>query len=241
MSKSEASQPERSGIFPQTQWTIFLNAQDEGSAAGLAALDHLGRAYWRPLYAYVRGLGYDHHRASDEVQGFFESFISRSSLKSIDRSTVRFRSFLVACLKNWIASGHRREFAMKRGAGAVVEPLHELASGIVPPVADAKSPEEALDRAWAQEVFHRAFSRLEKDAENRGRDAAFVVLRPVLLGADIPYAALAAKIGVPEGSARKMAFDLRARLGQFLREEVAATVATSADLEDELRYLLGLL
>jgi RNA polymerase sigma-70 factor (ECF subfamily) len=175
------------------------------------------------------------------VQGFFESFISRSSLKAIDRSTVRFRSFLIACLKNWIASGHRREYAAKRGAGAALEPLHELASGIVPPVADAASPEEALDRAWAREIFDRSFARLERDAAERGREAAFSILRPVLLGAQTPYSELAVAMGVQEGAARKMAFDLRARLGQFLRDEVAATVATPADVDAELRYLLGLL
>ena len=150
---------QRSGLFPATQWTVVLNARD-GSNEATAALEQLARSYWRPLYAYARSVGRGHEDASDVVQDFFASLLTRESLRAIQPGETRFRSFLVRCLKNWIASGTRRDMAEKRGGGVGAIPLHELVSSVAPPVPDAASPEEAMDRVWATEVFERSFARL---------------------------------------------------------------------------------
>ena len=100
-----------------------------------------------------------------------------------------------------------------------------------------------MDRAWAQEVFERAFTLLEEDAVKRGREAQLAVLLPLLRGAfpDSGYASLAARLEVSEGAARKMVFDLRARLGLLIRKQVEATVVDPAEVDEELRHLLSLL
>jgi len=203
----------------------------------------MARAYWRPLYTCLRAMGIEHSQAEDEVQRLFESLISRESLRGVMPGEVRFRSFLMACLKNTVVSTHRREMSLKRGEGLVAESLETNAvQGMSVPMSET-APEMAMDRAWAREVFDRAFTRLEADAHTRGRHSAFIILRPLLRGEAVQegYADLALRLEVTEGTARKMAFDLRARLGAMIRQEVAATVADPADVENELHYLMSLL
>lgn len=222
---------------------MITRAQASETPQGLAELNRLAQAYWRPLYAYVRGMGRSHEQAKDDVQGFFATLLSRNSLRNVQAGGTRFRCFLVACLKNSLVSTARRDLAQKRGGSQPPIALEELTSGVEIPAPSARTPEEAMDQVWAQELFERAFARLEDNAWSRGRHDIFVVLKPVLLGA-IPaggYSALGGKLGASEGTVRKMVFDLRVRLGEFLREEVLQTVADPEEAEEELRYLLGLL
>jgi DNA-directed RNA polymerase specialized sigma24 family protein len=229
--------------FPKTPWTLIRCYQEAADPHAIAALDTMARAYWRPLYACVRAMEVDHAQAEDEVQRLFESLISRESLRVVVPGEVRFRSFLMACLKYTVASTCRREMALKRGEGLLVAPLENDAAQDVSVPMSETAPELAMDRAWAREVFDHAFTRLEADAHKRGRHAAFTILRPLLRAEAVPegYAGLAMRLEVAEGTARKMVFDLRARLGAMIRQEVAATVADPAEVENELRYLMSLL
>jgi RNA polymerase sigma-70 factor (ECF subfamily) len=226
--------------FPNTSWTLIRQSQDVADPAALTALDRLARADWRPLVVFARSTGLDEARAQDEVQRMFESLLSRDSLRTVSPGESRFRSFLIQCLRNTMTSTLRDSGRQKRGGGLEHEELDAHAT-----VADAaaESPELALDRAWAVEVFEKAFLRLEEDAAERGRAEVFAVLKPILRGKSPRggYEALAEKMAVSEGTARKMVFDLRARLGVMIRQEVSATVADPAEVEDELKYLMGLL
>ncbi len=226
--------------FPNTSWTLIRQSQDVADPAAMTALDRLARAYWRPLVVFARSVGLDEARAQDEVQRMFENILSRDSLRTVMPGESRFRSFLIQCLRNTMISSHRDENREKRGSGAAHEPL-ENHDGMAD--AAAESPELAMDRAWAAEVFEMAFKRLEEDAVERGRGEVFATLKPILRGRSPKggYSALAEKLSVPEGTARKMVFDLRARLGVMIRQEVAATVADPEEVDAELRYLLGLL
>ncbi len=225
-------------IFPQTPWSLIRQSQDAADPQAMASLDRLARAYWRPLYVCVRAMGYDHPAAEDEVQRLFEVIASRDSLRAVMPGESRFRSFMVTCLKNSMASQHRWKTRIKRGEGVVPGLLEEDLQ-----VMAHDEPEVAMDRAWAREVFERAFTLLEVDAARRGRAEAFVVLMPVLRG-EAPeggYAALGVQLAVAEGTVRKMVFDLRARLGLLIRNEVASTVVNPAEVEDEVRYLVSLI
>lgn len=176
----------RADGFPETRWSVIAGAQAAEPAGVLPALDLLARAYWKPLYCYVRSTGCSHAQAADAVQGFFASVFSRETLRRVAPSTTRFRVFLLVCLKNWLASDARRATAAKRGGSQqVLEPLHELPFDIVPPALPETTPSEALDRAWAREVFDRAFARLAEDAARRGRAEMFGALRPILFGASV--------------------------------------------------------
>ena len=231
---------EQDGGFPLTSWSLIRSSQDSADPVALAALDRLARAYWRPLYAWARSAGLGHEQAEDEVQELFERIVSRETLRTLVAGERRFRWFLLACLKNAMVSSQRASLRQKRGGGAAVVSLDEAEQVESP---DAETPEAALDKAWAREVFNRAMSRLGEDAEQRGRGEIFAVLKSVLAG-EMPeggYAALAVTLAATDGAVRKMVFDFRARLGVLIRQEVELTVADPAEVDDELRHLVALL
>ncbi len=229
-------------MFPNTAWSLIRQSQEVADPEALQALDRLARSYWRPLYVYVRSAGHNQQEAEDAVQRFFEQMLTRGSLRAVIPGETRFRSFLIACLKRSMVSEHRAQGRQKRGGQQELEPLTPEMEEVLEGEAGLP-PEMTLDRAWAEDLFERSFAQLEADAVERGREGAFAILRPVLRG--VPpeggYQALAVQMGVSEGTARKMVFDLRARLGVMIRRAVAATVADPAETEDELRYLFSLL
>ena len=229
-------------FFPNTSWSLVRQSQEVADPEALPALDRLARSYWRPLYDYVRSAGQNHQEAEDTVQRLFEEMLTRDSLRAVTPRETRFRSFLIACLKRSMVSAHRGQARQKRGGQQEAVPLTPELEEVLEGEAGLP-PEVTLDRAWAQEIFERSFMQLEADAVQRGREAAFAVLRPVLRGAppEGGYLALAGQLGVAEGTARKMVFDLRARLGVLIRRAVEATVADPGETEDELRYLCSLL
>lgn len=227
-------------VFPETPWSLIVKSQQPEDAQALAALDRLARAYWQPLLVFARSSGLDHDEAQDEVQRMFEQMLVRDSLRTVMPGVTRFRHFLIKCLRNTMVSSHRAETRRKRGGGAAHEPLEE-AHGIVQTAHE--SAETALDRAWAAEIFGQAFKLLWEDARARGRERQLEVLEPVLRGRPCPdgYSGLAAQLETSEGTARKMIFDLRARLGHLIRQQVAVTVSDPAEVDDELRHLISLL
>jgi RNA polymerase sigma-70 factor (ECF subfamily) len=245
-SKQNMSGPDQHRVkasrFPNTSWSLIRQSQDIANPAAMSALNQLARAYWRPLYACVRSVGYTHQGAEDAVQRMFEQLLSRDSLRAVLPGETRFRSFLITCLENSMASEHRARTRQKRGGGVEVDPLEQ---GELAELGEqmAHLPEATIDREWAREIFGRALAQLEEDMVQRGRQAVFDAVLPVLRGEQPEggYAGLAARLGVTEGGARKTVFDLRARLGVMLRRVVTATVADPAEVDDELRYLLSLL
>ncbi|MCX6855157.1 MAG: sigma-70 family RNA polymerase sigma factor [Verrucomicrobia bacterium] len=231
-------------LFPNTPWSLIRDSHDEGNPRAMAALDRLAHAYWRPLYACTRAMGFPHSQAEDEVQKMFEKLLSLETLRTVAPEQTRFRYFLLACLKNSVYSSRRRDMTAKRGNGLVPDRLEDSPEAIdMQSDCLNASPELAMDRAWAQEVFERAFTLLEEDAVKRGRQAQFAIVLPLLRGAspDSGYAGLAARLEVSEGTARKMVFDLRARLGMLIRRQVEATVVDPAEVDEELRHLLSLI
>lgn len=241
-SHSSRFSPER--LFPNTPWSLIRDSHDEANPRAMAALDRLAHAYWRPLYACTRAMGFPHAQAEDEVQQLFERLVSRDTLRAVAPGETRFRYFMLACLKKSVSSSQRRVMAEKRGEGVVPELLEATHAGMdVAGDENHASPEVAMDRAWARELFDRAFTLLEADAVKRGREVQFLILKPLLQGErlHVSYAELATRLVVNEGCARKMAFDLRARLGTLIREQVAATVVDPAEVDAELHYLLSLI
>ena len=227
-------------VFPDTPWSLILSSQQSVDAHALAALDRLARLYWQPLVVFARSSGLDQDAAQDEVQRMFEQMLARDSLRTVMPGMTRFRHFLIKCLRNTMVSSHRTETRQKRGSGVAHEPLDE-AHGIVQTAHE--SPETAMDRAWAAEIFRQAFELLWQDARSRGRERQLAVVEPLLRGRPSPegYAGMAAALETSEGTVRKMIFDLRARLGLLIRQQVAATVADPAEVDDELRHLISLL
>ncbi len=216
-----------------------------GEAPAMEALERLARAYWQPLFIFVRQRGMSHDDAADAVQGFFAHMLGRDPLRGVERRETRFRTFLLRCFSNWLTSEHRKDAALKRGGAVFIVPWSEFDSDEARMEPDSvDSPELAFDRRWARTVFELAQSRLAEDIATRGRpDFLQEISRRVFHpGAEGPnWAEVAQAFSTNEGAVRKAAADLRGRFAALLRQEVSAAVSEDAEVDDELRYLFRLL
>ena len=229
------------GRFASTRWTQILAAADPAHPETREALAALCRTYWPPLYAFARRRGHSPADAEDLTQGFFARLLRLDSLAQVRRERGRFRSFLLAGLQNYLADERDRAQAAKRGAGLVVSiNAAEAESGYQRELADgAASPDAAFDRAWALTLLQTVATRLREDYAAAGQGELFGALSFCLTGgrSDLPYAELAARLGQTEPAVRVAVHRLRKRYRQFLREEIAQTVARPEDVDDELRQL----
>jgi RNA polymerase sigma-70 factor (ECF subfamily) len=229
-----------SNQFATTQWKVVLDARDGTESESRLALESLCRAYWFPLYAYVRSRGHDADRARDLTQAFFADLLGRNFLGAIDRSKGRFRSFLLASLGHFLSHERDKANALKQGGG--VQPISldaaaaETRYRIEP--ADPVTPELVFERRWGMTVMERTMERLR--AEYADQPGRFEHLKPCLTG-DNPdrYAGIGATLGMSETAVKAAVHRLRQRYGRLLREEIAETVSSPAEVDEELRHLLG--
>jgi RNA polymerase sigma factor (sigma-70 family) len=233
------------GSFETTHWSIVLAAAEENSERARSALESLCRTYWQPLFAYLRHRGYSAPDAQDLVQGFFARLLERKDLQSVRKERGRFRSYLLAALKHFIVNEWKRASAAKRGGGEVAIPLDELVRGAADDAAisDRHTPDQAFDRQWAIALLSCVLARLREEYVADGRERQFECLQGFLTGHDEtqPQAALAVELGLTEGAVKQAVFRLRQRYQKLLRAEVAQTVATFGDVEEELRHLVAAL
>lgn len=230
------------GAFPATAWSIVNQAQGALAEEALAGWERLARAYWQPLYAFLRRRGADHHAAADDIQGFFTHLLSKDFLRRIEPGNGLFRSFLLTSLQHWRTDQHRAATAQKRGSGIAPLSLDELeAAGAMPFARDA-SPQETFDRRWARAVYDNALTALSDRLHARGREALFLQLRGIFTGHDTArYQEIARTLGMSEGAVKQAALDLRREFGTVLRDEIRRTVADESMVDGEVRYLLELL
>lgn len=225
-----------------TNWSLILKVEATSLEVRQGALAELCQSYWHPLYAYARRRGATPEDAADSTQGFFLHLIEKHTLRGLDRSTVRFRAYLLASYKNFEADARDRATALKRGGGlrrTTFDPamLERVAANII----DDDSPDRLYARHWASTVLKRAEERVRTHYQRTGRSAQFTVLGPYAMSKPESPAALASALGASEPTARVALHRLRRRLGAELRAEVAATVGDPSEVESELRYVLGIL
>ena len=228
--------------FTTTHWSVVLTAQGESPAAE-EALEKLCRMYWRPIYSFVRRQGVAPEEAEDLTQGFFAQLLERGSLSAVRKEKGRLRSYLLGALKYFLADEQRRAMAIKRGKGQRLIPLEELRSENrveMEPV-DPVTAEMIYERRWALTVLEQVLDRLKNEYRTAGNAALFDSLKQLL--PDEPgspsQAEIAAHLGMTENALRQAFYRFRQRYQSLLREEIAHTVATPGDIEDELRHLIA--
>jgi RNA polymerase sigma factor (sigma-70 family) len=230
--------------FTTTHWSVVLEAQGESPAAQ-EALERLCRIYWRPIYSFVRRQGFGREEAEDLTQGLFAQLLERKRLSDVRKEKGRLRSFLLGALKYFLADEQRRAMAIKRGKGQRLIPLEELRADdrIEMEPADPVTAEMIYERRWALTVLERVLSRLKDEYRAAGNAALFDSLKELL--PDEPGAAsqaeIAVRLGMTENAIRQAFYRFRQRYQSLLREEIAHTVATPGDIEDELRHLIAVL
>ncbi|HEX5221966.1 MAG TPA: sigma factor [Verrucomicrobiae bacterium] len=231
-------------VFPPTRWSVVLAATQQPAAEAEAALEAICRAYWYPLYAFVRRSGQSPHDAQDLTQEFFRQLLEKRWLVAADREKGRLRTFLVTALKHFMAKEWRRASAHKRGGGLAHVPMDTVfAESRYAAESATQLPAEAMyDQQWAFTLLDLTTQRLGAEFAGAGKAREFAVLKGCLVAAHrtIDYASVAAGLGVSEGAAQVAVHRLRKRFRELYREEIAQTLPDRAELDAELRYLAGI-
>ena len=207
------------------------------------ALEELCRTYWYPLYAYIRRQGHTREDAEDLTQAFFARFLENNYLEGLHSEKGKFRAFLLAALKHFLANEWDRARRQKRGGGATLLSLdwQDADSRYQIDPVDHLSPDKLYDRLWAVLLLERVITRLRDESVAEGKSELFEQLKPFLTvgKSAIPYAQAASALALTEGAVRVAVHRLRCRYRELLREEIAQTLADSAQIEEEMRALFS--
>ena len=231
--------------FRTTHWSLVLLAGNTSAERSAEALEQLCRAYWYPLYAFIRRRGHDPEEARDLTQGFFERLLEKNYLEDADASKGRFRTFLLTAVTRFLANEWDRSRTLKRGRGQVLQSLDEQdAEGryLLEPL-DTITPERLFEQQWAETMLARVLDRLRAEFDGAGRTGRFAELK-VFLTEDkgaASYLEVAQRLGLSEAAVKSGIYRLRQRYGELVREEIACTVGSEAEVDEESRHLLDVL
>jgi len=230
-------------IFATTHWTVVLTAGQRHTPQSDSALEQLCRTYWFPLYAYVRRRGEAKADAEDLTQAFFARLLEKNFLAGLDAERGKFRAFLLAALKHFLANEWDKARAQKRGGGEVPLSLDWQTADTKFQVAatNEASPDRAYDREWALALLAKVIERLQAESETEGKGKVFAQLKSFLMAgqAESAQAEVAKALGMEEGAVRVAIHRLRKRYRQLLRDEIANTLSDPAMVDEEMRALFG--
>jgi RNA polymerase sigma-70 factor (ECF subfamily) len=244
-STSAGAEPPPRPAFVTTHWSLVVSAGSTETTQARSALEKLCRAYWFPIYAFVRRQEHNPHDAQDLTQEFFARLLEKNQIAGADRNRGRFRSFLLASVKHFLANEWHKARAQKRGSGQVPIPIDASAAeskcGIDP--ADTLTAEKIYERRWALTLLDQVLHRLRDEYTRDGKENLFEQLKPTLTEASrsVRYADIAAQLGASEGAVKVAVHRLRQRYREVLRDEIADTVASPGEVEDEIRNLFAAL
>lgn len=239
---SDAATPR---AFATTLWSVVLAAGQGQSVPGQRALETLCRAYWYPIYVYARRKEYKPEEAEDLTQEFFAQLIAKDHFRLADRNKGKFRGFLLARFDYFLAREWSRAHRQKRGGQFTFISMDER-----PPEeryqlepADLETPERKFLRQWALTVLKQAMSALQRECESNGKAFLFREAKNLISGErhGAAYAQISQNLNMSEGAARVAVHRLRQRYGELLRCEVAHTVTSEEEVDEELRYLFQVL
>ena len=240
---SESTQPK--DFFATTHWSVVQLAARNDTTRAQRALSDLCGGYWYPLYAYVRRQGFSPEDAQDLTQEFFARFIAGNYLADVSPDKGRFRAFLLACLKHFLTNEWDRARAQKRGSGQRTISFDETAAEerykLEP--TDTSSADKLFERRWAMTLLDTVLAKLRAEFRREEKELLFERLKPTLTGSREaqPYAELARELKMTEGAVKVAVHRFRRRYRELLRAEIAATVSTAAEVDDEIRHLFSVL
>jgi RNA polymerase sigma-70 factor (ECF subfamily) len=239
------SGPRTAAQFATTHWSTVLAAGDSASPDSREALEKLCRTYWYPLYAFVRRKGYSSEDAEDLTQAFFKRFLEKHYLKGVLAEKGRFRTFLLTTLQRFLSDQFDRSTAAKRGGGLPIFALEavQAEAQFDQAAASLQTPEALFDRAWAETVVQNSVERLRAEYETDGQRALFHGIKRYLSkpAHREAYTATGRRLGMSADAVAMAVARLRRRYRAMVRAEVANTVATPAEIDGEMRYLVELL
>jgi DNA-directed RNA polymerase specialized sigma24 family protein len=240
-SEGPSASVEHKDYFVTTRWTVVLSAGRKSSPQSDQALAELCRIYWYPLYAYVRRRGQSREDAEDLTQAFFARFLQKNYLHGLASDSGRFRAFLLACLKNFLANEWDKTSRIKRGGH--IEHLSldwrdaDNRYRLEPP--GIVGPDLLYDRQWATALLEQVVGQLKAEYDATGKSRLFEYVRGFLMVSQdaIPHADAARLLGMEEGALRVAVHRLRRRYRELLREEIAQTLTDPSLVDEELKSL----
>lgn len=241
--KDSSIEAKEARAFSTTHWSVVLGAGETDLARAAAALERLCRNYWHPIYAFIRRRGSTPQEAEDSTQAFFEFLLEKETLKQVDRQKGKFRTFLLAALTNFLANEWDKRQTLKRGGQRQIISLDDAAAEglyLREPV-ESLTPENLFERRWAGALIKQVLSRLQQEYVAADKADLFARLEPALTG-EVgvgDYAGWAAVLGMSEGAVKVALHRLRRRFGEILRSEIAHTVSSPEEVDDEIRHLFS--
>jgi RNA polymerase sigma-70 factor (ECF subfamily) len=231
------------GRFATTHWSVVLAARDPAAPQARAALAALCQAYWYPLYAFIRRQGHPADQAQDLTQGFFTRLLEKNGLAAVDQARGRFRSFLLAACKHFLANERDRARARKRGGGRhfISIDFHDADSRYGREPAHAETAERLFERRWALALLDQVLARLRGEYEAGGKGRLFERLKGHLTGdaGGLSHAQAATELGLSEGAVKVAVHRLRQRYRALLRAEIGQTLDDPARIDEEIAALFA--
>ncbi|HYE30888.1 MAG TPA: sigma-70 family RNA polymerase sigma factor [Methylomirabilota bacterium] len=229
-----------SAPFGTTHWSVVLLAGAGSEPQAAKALEKLCHIYWRPLYAFSRRQGNSPEQAADLTQEFFAHLLATDALKQVSQERGKFRSFLLASFKNLASNEWLRSQRQKRGGGVSVLSLEDLAleEQRQQNIGEELTPEMIFDRSWAEAILAQALARLRAECDSDLKARRFDDVKLFLLGeqGDDSMAAAAERLQMSLSAIKALVHRLRQRFRELVRHEIAQTVGTRAELDEEIRY-----
>jgi RNA polymerase sigma-70 factor (ECF subfamily) len=232
-------------VFATTHWSVVLAAGQSSAPGAQEALEKLCRAYWYPLYVYVRRQGQTPHDAQDLTQEFFARLLEKKYLRLADPDRGKFRAFLLKSLKHFLVNEWEKARTQKRGSGQSFIHLDtDIAeSRYAAEPLQALTLDQAYEKRWAVTLIEAVLARLRESYAATGRLPVFETLKAFIWGepTTLSYADVAAQLGLTEGAVKVAVHRLRGRYRELLRAEIAETVATPGEVDEELQHLIAVL
>lgn len=226
--------------FESTRWDVFRQAASPEPEVAKAALGELFETYLAPIRLYIRAQVDDSFKAQDLTQGFLAHLLQTDFFQTQANHQGRFRAYLIGTLKRYLISMRRKETAKKRGYGTTLIPIHTAQQDLVGH-SDQRSPEKEYHRAWARALVSKALEDLRLKLAGEGMESRFESLKPFLLHEpEATYQEAAKRLGMTPSAVKSAIRRLRQRFQDGLRDQLAATVSSQGDVEEEIRFLLGL-
>lgn len=231
--------------FTTTHWSMVLAAGESSLPGSSAALERLCQIYWQPLYVYARRLGRNPEEAQDIVQSFFACLLEKRFLEAADPERGKFRSFLLSAFRHFVFKEWRHNHTIKRGGSMVIAPieLEQAEENYRLEPADSLTPKDVYEKRWVLSLLEQVFAQLRREYADAGSLPLFEQVKGLLTG-DSPartHLEIATQLGMTQGAVKVAVHRLRKRFKQVLMEEVAGTVASPTQVEEEIGYMLQLM
>jgi len=231
--------------FTTTHWSVIARCAVADLPEATNALARLCETYWPPIYSFIRRRGYAPSDAQDLTQSFFAYFLRAKDYAHVDPVHGRFRSFLLASVKHFLANDWDREQALKRGGDYHFVSLNsETAEASYDPAsAPDSTAERVFDLRWATTLTTGALNSLRQESQAEGKVKLFEQLSNFLTGGGVipSYDEVSASTGLPRATVKTHVHRLRLRYREIVRGEVARTVSSPGEIDEELHYLCNIL